>query len=82
MLARQAPRNRILQPLTIPDKTRASSLITDYYVHIQPFEFLLNPPALELMKKHRPDFDQVLEFTRSPKAFLNYMDKVGLDAQC
>ena len=82
MLARQAPRNRILQPLTIPDKTRASSLITDCHVHIQPFEFLLNPPALELMKKHRPDFDQVLEFTRSPKAFLNYMDKVGLDAQC
>src|SRR5271157_6037417 len=40
---------------------------------------MLNPPALELMKKHRPDFDRVLEFTRSPKAFLKYMDQVGLD---
>jgi len=63
----------------MPDKTQASSLITDCHVHIQPFELLLNPPALELMKKHRPDFDRVLEFTRSPKAFLKYMDKAGLD---
>ena len=66
-------------PLTLPDKTRASSLITDCHVHIQPFELLLNPPALELMKKHQPDFDRVLEFTRSPKAFLKYMDEAGLD---
>jgi predicted TIM-barrel fold metal-dependent hydrolase len=54
-------------------------LITDCHVHIQPFELLLSPPALDLMKKHQPDFDRVLEFTRSPKAFLNYMDEVGLD---
>ncbi len=54
-------------------------MITDCHVHIQPFELLLSPPALELMKKHQPDFDRVLEFTRSPKAFLKYMDEVGLD---
>ena len=54
-------------------------MITDCHVHIQPFELLLSPPALELMKKHQPDFDRVLEFTRSPKAFLKYMDKAGLD---
>src|ERR1019366_620538 len=54
-------------------------LITDCHVHIQPFELLLSPPALELMKKHQPDFDRVLEFIRSPKAFLKYMDEVGLD---
>jgi predicted TIM-barrel fold metal-dependent hydrolase len=54
-------------------------LITDCHVHIQPFELLLNRPSLELMRKYRPDFDQVLEFTRSPKAFLKYMDKSGLD---
>jgi hypothetical protein len=53
-------------------------LITDCHVHIQPFELMLNPPALELMKQH-PDFDRVLEFTRSPKAFLKYMDKIELD---
>jgi len=54
-------------------------LITDCHVHIQPFELLLSPPALELMKNRQPDFDRVLEFTRSPKAFLKYMDEVGLD---
>src|SRR5208282_5003639 len=42
-------------------------------------ELLLSPPALELMRKHQPDFDRVLEFTRSPKAFLKYMDQAGLD---
>ena len=31
------------------------------------------------MKKQQPDFDRVLEFTRSPKAFLKYMDQAGLD---
>ena len=56
---------------------QAGSLITDCHVHIQPFQLLLSPPALELMKKHQPDFDRVLEFTRSPKAFLKYMDAVG-----
>jgi hypothetical protein len=58
---------------------RANPLITDCHVHIQPFELLLSPSALELMKKHQPDFDRVMEFTRSPKTFLKYMDKVGLD---
>ena len=54
-------------------------MITDCHVHIQPFELLLSPPALEVMKKQRPDFDRVMEFARSPKAFLKYMDAVGLD---
>jgi uncharacterized protein len=54
-------------------------LITDCHVHIQPFKLLLSPPALELMKKHQPDFDRAMEFTRSPNAFLKYMDTAGLD---
>lgn len=54
-------------------------MITDCHVHIQPFELLLSPSALVLMKKRQPDFDRVLEFTRSPKAFLKYMDEMGLD---
>jgi predicted TIM-barrel fold metal-dependent hydrolase len=56
-----------------------SALITDCHVHIQPFELLLNEPSRELMKKHQPDFEQVMEFTRSPKAFLKHMDRAGLD---
>ncbi len=54
-------------------------MITDCHVHIQPFELLLSPPALDLMRAGRTDFDQVLEYTRSPKAFLKYMDQVGID---
>jgi predicted TIM-barrel fold metal-dependent hydrolase len=54
-------------------------LITDCHVHIQPFELLLSPPALELMRQHQPEFERVLEYTRSPKAFLHYMDQAGLD---
>ena len=54
-------------------------MITDCHVHIQPFELLLSPTALELMKKYQPDFDRVMEYTRSPKAFLKYMDEAGLD---
>ncbi len=54
-------------------------MITDCHVHIQPFDLLLSPAALALMKKRHPDFERVMEFTRSPKAFLNYMDEVGLD---
>ncbi len=54
-------------------------MITDCHVHIQPFDLLLNPPSLELMRKHQPDFEQVLEYTRSPKAFLKYMDRAGVD---
>jgi len=31
------------------------------------------------MTRRRSDFEQVMEFTRSPKAFLKYMDVAGLD---
>jgi uncharacterized protein len=54
-------------------------LITDCHVHIQPFQLMLSSQALALMNKHQPDFDRVLEFTHSPKAFLKYMDETGLD---
>jgi len=54
-------------------------LITDCHIHIQPFELLLSSGALGLMKKGQSDFERVMEFTRSPKAFLNHMDEVGLN---
>lgn len=53
-------------------------LITDCHIHIQPME-MFKPAALELMKKKRANFDQILEFCRSPKAFLQHMDSIGLD---
>ena len=53
-------------------------MITDCHIHIQPLnEF--KPEALALMKKTRKDFAQIEEYCRSPKAFLGYMDRVGID---
>src|SRR6478752_1539991 len=53
-------------------------MITDCHIHIQPME-MFKPHALELMKKKRPNFEQIEEFCRSPKAFLKYMDSSGID---
>jgi len=40
---------------------------------------MFKPNALELMKKKRANFDQIVEFCRSPKAFLKFMDTSGID---
>jgi predicted TIM-barrel fold metal-dependent hydrolase len=53
-------------------------MITDCHIHIQPLE-LFKPDALELMKHKRSNFDEIAEYCRSPKAFLNYLDGCGVD---
>jgi uncharacterized protein len=53
-------------------------LITDCHVHIQPME-MLQRPALELLKKKRPNFDQIVELCSKPKSFLHYLDEAGVD---
>ena len=53
-------------------------IITDCHIHIQPLE-LFHQHALELMKKKRPNFAQIEEFCRSPRAFLKHMDHCGID---
>jgi predicted TIM-barrel fold metal-dependent hydrolase len=53
-------------------------LITDCHIHIQPIE-MFKPQAQELMKKKRANYDQIVEFCRSPKAFLHYLDRAGID---
>jgi len=40
---------------------------------------MFHASALELMKKKRPNFEQIAEFCRSPKAFLKYLDAAGVD---
>jgi predicted TIM-barrel fold metal-dependent hydrolase len=40
---------------------------------------MFQPRALELLKKKRPNFDQIVEFCRSPKSFLKYLDSAGVD---
>src|SRR6185437_5454532 len=53
-------------------------MITDCHVHIQPVE-MFKPEALAAMKKKRPNFDEVIEFCRSPQKFLLYLDRIGVD---
>ena len=51
----------------------AFDLITDCHVHVQPME-MLKPEAFELIKSKSSDFDRIMEFCGSPRAFLNYLD--------
>jgi predicted TIM-barrel fold metal-dependent hydrolase len=53
-------------------------LITDCHIHIAPIE-MFKPAALALMQKQRPNFDQIVEFCRSPETFLKYLDHCGID---
>ena len=53
-------------------------IITDCHVHIQPIE-MFKPAALETMKKKRANWEQIIEYSRSPKAFLNHLDEIGID---
>jgi len=53
-------------------------LITDCHIHIQPIE-MFQKPALDLIRKKRANFDQIVEFCRSPKSFLKYLDASGVD---
>jgi predicted TIM-barrel fold metal-dependent hydrolase len=53
-------------------------MITDCHIHIAPVD-LFKPQALELMRRKRNNFDEIVEYCRSPKAFLNYLDRCGID---
>ncbi|HSZ60651.1 MAG TPA: amidohydrolase family protein [Terriglobales bacterium] len=53
-------------------------MITDCHIHIEPIE-LIKPQALELMKRKRANFDEIVEYCHSPQAFLKYLDRCGVD---
>jgi uncharacterized protein len=53
-------------------------LITDCHIHIEPIE-LFKPHALALIKHKRENFDEIASFCRSPKSFLKYLDRCGVD---
>lgn len=40
---------------------------------------MLHAPARELIRKTSADFDRIVELTRSPKLFLQYLDSAGVD---
>jgi uncharacterized protein len=51
--------------------------IIDIHIHIQPLE-QFRPSAMALMK-HRPDRDEVLRYTSSPKEFLKFLDAADIE---
>jgi predicted TIM-barrel fold metal-dependent hydrolase len=53
-------------------------MITDCHIHIEPIE-LFKPQALALIKAKRDNFDEIANYCRSPKAFLQYLDRCGVD---
>lgn len=53
-------------------------IVTDCHIHIQPIE-MFKPAALETMKKKRANWEQIIEFSRSPKAFLKHLDEIRID---
>ena len=52
--------------------------ITDCHIHIQPYE-MFKAGSIEVMKKARGHFEDILEYCRSPKALLKYLDSVGVE---
>src|SRR6202158_4523458 len=52
-------------------------MITDCHIHIQPLE-MFKPEALALIRNKRPNYEQIVEFCQSPKAFLKYLDSAGI----
>ena len=40
---------------------------------------MFKPSALALMKKKRPNYDDIVEYCASPKSFLKYLDEAGID---
>jgi uncharacterized protein len=53
-------------------------LITDCHIHIQPYEMFKAGP-MDVMRKARGKFDDIMEYSRSPKALLKYLDSVGVE---
>jgi hypothetical protein len=59
--------------------TKGPMIVTDCHIHIQPYEMFKAEP-IEIIKKARPgDFEDILEYSRSPKALLKYMDSIGVE---
>lgn len=53
-------------------------IITDCHIHIQPYEMFKAGP-MEVMRKARGKFDDIIEYSRSPKALLKYLDSIGVE---
>jgi predicted TIM-barrel fold metal-dependent hydrolase len=53
-------------------------MITDCHIHISPLE-MFKPAALQLMRAKRANFAEIESYSKSPRAFLKYLDTAGVD---
>ncbi|HXW54435.1 MAG TPA: amidohydrolase family protein [Candidatus Cybelea sp.] len=52
--------------------------IIDIHIHIQPLE-MFKPHAHELIKKGRPDYDDVVRYSSNPAEFLKFLDAAEIE---
>lgn len=52
--------------------------ITDCHIHIQPYEMFKAGP-IEVMRKARGHFEDIMEYSRSPESLLKYLDSVEVE---
>ena len=52
--------------------------IIDIHVHIMPYH-MMKPSAMELMRKDRKDYADVERYCADPKAFLAFLDSLGVE---
>jgi len=52
--------------------------IIDIHIHIMPFH-MMKPHALDLIKRGRKDYADVERYCADPKAFLAFLDKLGIE---
>ncbi len=52
--------------------------IIDIHIHIMPY-YMMKPAAMELMKRGRKDYADVMRYCDDPKAFLGLLDSLGIE---
>jgi len=52
--------------------------IIDIHIHIMPYQ-MMKPSAMELMKRGRKDYADVMRYCEDPKAFLGHLDSLGIE---
>lgn len=52
--------------------------VIDIHIHIQPLK-MFKPRNLNLIRRGRPNFDQIAEFSEKPASFLTFLDKIGVE---
>jgi hypothetical protein len=52
--------------------------IIDIHIHIMPYH-MMKPAAMDLMKRGRKDYAEVMRYCEDPKAFLGLLDSLGIE---